>query len=340
MSAVPISQISLKELTALSQQVLRHHGFSEPHVEALTATLMAGQADQCASHGVYRLLGLVSSKQAGKADPISEPEVFDQAPAIVRVDAKGAFSPLAFRRGLPSLVDKAKHCGIAAMAINHCVHFSALWVEIEQLTAQGLVAIACNPSHAWVAPSGGSRPVFGTNPLAFGWPRPNSDPFVFDFATSAIARGDIELHRRNEQPIPEGWAIDAQGHPTTDPVEALKGAMLTFGGHKGSALAAMIELIAGPLIGDMTSAESMAWDDGANASPYHGELIIVMDPARFLGDTTAEHLVRAETLFESIQGQGARLPSQRRFKARRETAATGIVEVPTALLNDIKALLN
>lgn len=334
-----VTRLQLDELRSLCQQVLTYHGFSSPHVEALTDTLIAGQADNCASHGAYRLLGLIATLKAGKVSPDALPEIHDQAPAIVRVDANGAFSPLAFRQGLPRLAEKAKSAGIAAMAINHCVHFSALWMEIEQITAAGLVGIACNPARAWVAPAGGTRPVFGTNPFAFGWPRPEGDPFVFDFATSAVARGDIELHSRTGEPIPLGWAIDAEGNPTTDAVEALKGSMLTFGGHKGSALATMIELIAGPLIGDLTSIESEAWDDGANALPYHGELIIALDPERFLGSEAPTHLQRAETLFHSIQDQGARLPSQRRFAARRQTATEG-VDVPSLLLADIRALLD
>ncbi|BCQ60034.1 hypothetical protein PBOI14_17840 [Pseudomonas sp. Boi14] len=125
--------------------------------------------------------------------------------------------------------------------------------------------------------------MFGTNPLAFAWPRPGGQPFVFDFATSAIARGDIELHARQGKPIPEHWAIDADGQPTTDAKAALQGAMQTFGGHKGSALAAMIELLAGALIGDLTSAESMAFDGGVGATPCHGELVLAFDPRVFLG---------------------------------------------------------
>ncbi|MBR9883876.1 MAG: Ldh family oxidoreductase [Oceanospirillales bacterium] len=331
--------MQLSELDTLCRQVLSRHGFSLAHIDAITTTLMRGQADDCASHGVYRLLGLIGTLQAGKASPDAEPMIKDQAPAVLRVDAGGAFAPLAFSRGLPRLIEKANHCGIAAMAINHCVHFSALWVEIEAITSAGLVGLACNPAHAWVAPAGGTVPLFGTNPFAFGWPRPGAHPYVFDFATSAIARGDIELHRRSGEPIPQGWAVDAAGNPTTDAIEALNGAMLTFGGHKGSALATMIELIAGPLIGDLTSAESMDWDQGAGGLPYHGELIIALDPERFLGSETAQYLQRAEKLFESIVNQGARLPSQRRFEARHRTAREG-VDIPSQLLTDIRALLN
>lgn len=331
--------LSLDEISHLAQRVLQQYGFSEAQREAISATMVAGQRDECHSHGIYRLLGCIETLKAGKVVPDATPSVTDQAPAIVKVDAAGGYSPLAFQTGLPVLLEKARHSGIAAMAINRCVHFSALWVEIEQITEAGLVALACNPSHAWVAPAGGKKPLFGTNPFAFGWPRKEQPPFIFDFATSAIARGDIELHRRAGTPIPLGWGIDTEGQPSTDAESVLAGAMLTFGGHKGSALAAMIELIAGPLIGDLTSAESLEWDQGSEALPYHGELIIALDPKRFLGDAVDSHLERAETLFESIQSQGARLPSQRRYQARERSLANG-VEIPAALFKDIKALLD
>lgn len=106
--------------------------------------------------------------------------------------------------------------------------------------------------------------------------------------------------------------------------------MLTFGGHKGSALAAMVELLAGPLIGDLTSAESLAYDEGSRSSPYGGELLIAIDPRRMLGASAEEHLARAETLFEGIVEQGARLPSQRRFEARERSARDGVT-IPEAL---------
>ena len=331
-------RLTLAEAEELALSIMRHNGFSEAQARAVTATVLAGERDGCASHGLYRVLGCVSSLKAGKVVADAEPEVIDQAPSIVRVDARGGFSQLAFQAGLPVLAEKTKANGIAALAINRCVHFSALWVEIEQLTEAGLVALACNPSHAWVAPAGGSKPIFGTNPIAFGWPRAGKHPFIFDFATSAIARGDIELHRRAGKPIPEGWGIDASGQPSTDAEAVMNGAMLTFGGHKGSALAAMVELIAGPLIGDLTSAESLAYDAGSKSSPYHGELIIALDPRRFLGAATEEHLARAEVLFQGIEGQGSRLPSQRRYAARARSMVEG-VQIPETLYNDLNALL-
>ena len=263
-----MTRLTLTEAHELAAAILRHAGFSEAFAQAIAATVTAGERDGCTSHGLWRLLGIVHTLKAGKAVADAEPEVIDQAPSLVRVDAHGGFSQLAFAAGLPLLADKARRNGIAALAINRCVHFSALWAEMEALTELGLVALACNPTQAYVAPAGGSRPLFGTNPVAFGWPRAGGQPFVFDFATSAIARGEIELHRRSGEPLPPGWGVDRHGQPSSEAAEVLDhGAMLTFGGPKGSALSAMIELIAGPLIGDLTSLESGAFDGGVNALP-------------------------------------------------------------------------
>lgn len=330
--------LSLAEVQALSLKVLTRHGLSDAHARAIAEVITQGQRDECHSHGVYRLLGCVRSVREGQVDPQAEPSLRPISAGVLEVDAHYGYSLLAFQTGLPLLAEKARSQGLAAMAIKRCFHFSALWPEVEAIAAEGLVGIAMNPSHSWVAPAGGSKPVFGTNPLAFAWPRPSGQPFVFDFATSAIARGDIELHARQGKAIPEHWAIDAQGQPTTNAKAALQGAMQTFGGHKGSALAAMIELLAGALIGDLTSAESMAFDAGVGAAPCHGELILAFDPKVFLGEDYQQGLARAEGLFAAITEQGARLPSQRRFEARARSTQHG-VQIPLALFNDIQALL-
>lgn len=149
-----MKRLTLAQAYELAESILLHNGFNPAHARAVSATVLAGERDGCASHGLYRVLGCVNSLRAGKVSADAVPRVIDQAPSIVRVDAAGGFSQLAFQAGLPLLQEKTRANGIAALAINHCVHFSALWVEIEQLTAAGLVALACNPSHAWVAPAG------------------------------------------------------------------------------------------------------------------------------------------------------------------------------------------
>lgn len=330
--------LTLDEVRAFARRVLRAAGLAEDHVEAVAETMVAGERDGCASHGIYRLLVAANTIAKGKVVRDAVPVLSEPARALARVEGGGGFAQLAFAVGKPALIAKARAYGIAALALNNVVHFAALWPEVEALAEEGLVALAFTPSHAWVAPAGGTRPVFGTNPIAFGWPRPApAPPFVFDFATSMVARGEIELHRRAGLSVPDDWGIDAEGRPTTDPAAILDGAMRTFGGHKGSALAAMVELIAGPLIGDWTSAESIAADAGAGASPLGGELIVAIDPAGFLGDAVTGHLLRAEAMFDAIEGQGARLPSARRYAARARSLAEG-VRIPDKLYADILAL--
>ncbi|MCG9958247.1 bifunctional delta(1)-pyrroline-2-carboxylate/delta(1)-piperideine-2-carboxylate reductase, partial [Pseudomonas aeruginosa] len=169
-------RMTLDEVRELAVRILRRHAFSEAHVQAVADTLVAGERDECASHGIWRLLGCIATLKAGKVSADAEPELHDIAPGLLRVDAHGGFSQCAFRLGLPHLLEKARSQGIAAMAVNRCVHFSALWVEVEALTEAGLVALATTPSHAWVAPAGGRKPIFGTKPNALGWARPGGPP--------------------------------------------------------------------------------------------------------------------------------------------------------------------
>lgn len=300
-------------------------GLSATQAGPLARVIVAGERDACKSHGIYRIEGVLRTVRAGKVNPQATPSLrTPQDGAVVRVDAGGGFANAAFDLGLPALVETARRLGLAALAINDCAHFSALWPEVEALTGQGLAAMVMCPSYATVAPAGGNAPLLGTNPFAFGWPRRDAAPYVFDFATSVAARGEIELHRRAGKPLPEGWALDADGRPTTDPEAALAGAMLPFGGHKGSAIGMMIELLAGVMIGDRTSPEVLEYLGTTTLAPFHGELILAFDPARFAAGRPGNPLDRAETLFEALVGQGARLPSQRRFAARAVSQAEGI----------------
>jgi len=314
---------SEQELTALLDRIFTGAGFSPAQAGAIARVIAAGERDGCKSHGVYRVEGVLRTLKIGKAVPDAEPVVTQDDSAIVRVDAKGGFSPLAFEMGAPVLAERARTLGLAAMAVNDVVHFSALWPEVEALAGQGLAALAMCPTYAAVAPFGGSAPLLGTNPFAFGWPRRGNAPYVFDFATSVAARGEIELHRRAGKPLPEGWAIDSDGQPTTDPDAALAGAMLPFGAHKGSAISTMVELLAGPLIGDFTSAETLAALGTLSAAPRHGELILALDPQRLSGGRI-DPLQSAEAIFAGIEAQGARLPSGRRRAARAKAASEGI----------------
>ncbi len=330
--------LSIEQAEKLSLAVLEGNGFSHDHAAAIMRSVMAAQSDECHSHGLYRLIGCVQAARNGGLDTHAEPEIIDQAPAITRVNAHKGCSLLSFEKGLPYLIEKSRACGVSVLAINNSFHFSALWPEVEAISSQGLVGLAMTPTHAFVAPTGGTKPLLGTNPIAFSWPRLGRTPYTFDFATSMIARGEIELHRRAGKSIPDDWAIDENGAPTTDAAKALEGAMLTFGGHKGSALSTMIGLLAGPLIGDVLGHETHAASEDVPGKPHHGEIIIAFCPETFLGSDAQKHLEHAEDLFEGIIEQGARLPSQRRFEARERSRENGVT-IPKALHDELVALV-
>ncbi len=314
--------LSFDELHRMVREVLVRGGLSEAQADAMGRVIVKAERDQCRSHGIYRIRGALATIKGGVADGQAEPVIENPADRpIVKVNARGGFSSLAFEQTAPLLADKARRFGIAALAINDCVHFSALWPEVEQLAEAGVAALAMCPSNAYVAPAGGIRKLLGTNPLAFAWPCTGGNPYVFDFATSVAARGEVELYRLDGKQLPDGWAIDPDGKPTNDPAAALEGALLTFGGYKGSAIATMIEILGGVLIGDLTSVESSELDGGRILAPRHGELIIALSPDAFgVADLTGH----TRKLLDEFGAQGARLPSQRRYAARERSEAQGI----------------
>ena len=332
-------RMTLDEVHALASEVLLANGVSTDQARAIADTVTAAERDECKSHGLFRIPGYVAGVRSGKVTGDAVPELREVAPAVVRVDARRGFAPLALEVGAGPLAARARSEGLALLAITDCFHFAALWPEAERLASEGLVAFAFTQAMAYVAPAGGTRPLYGTNPMAFGWPRDGAPPVVFDQASSASARGEIQIHLRDGKPLPEGWAIDAEGHPTTDPAAALAGAQLPFGGYKGAAIAMMVELLAGALIGDRFSYESSAEDNGDGGPPLGGELLIAIDPERCgAGGGAAAVLAHAEALFARILEQdGARLPSDRRYRSRASTPETGI-EIPVSLYETIQGL--
>lgn len=332
-------QLSLSEVHNLANRALVASGFSKDQAEAIATIVSAAERDDCKSHGLFRIPFYVKALQNTDCNAQAKPSVTLTTAAIVHVDAHSGFCPLAIQRGIEPLMQKARTNGIAALAVHNAYNIAALWPEVEQLAESGFVAFAFTAANAYVAPAGGSKPVYGTNPMAFSWPREGKPPLVFDQASSASARGEIQLHLRDGKQLPIGWAIDADGQPTTDPEEALAGAQLPFGGHKGAALALMIELLAGALIGDLFSYESSERDIHQVGAPFGGEFIIALEPTHFAqGANPQKQFERAEMLFTQILSQsGTRLPSDRRYHARIRNLENG-VDIPVSLYNEIQLL--
>lgn len=323
------------DLLALAMDFLLSHGLNAPQGHSLARILVDAQRDGSLSHGLQRLPGTLDTMGHPRFNKHADPAPESVSPAVVRIDAQFGFSCLAAERGIEALIEKAGTIGIGLLAVNNGFHSTALWPLVERIAAAGLVGLSMNPTHAWVAPAGGTKGLLGTNPLAFAWPRKGKPPYVFDFATSAASRADIAMHRNAGKDIPDSWGLNGQGERTTDPAEVLAGAMLPFGGHKGSAIATMIELMAGPLIGDRMSRQSQDFDHGADAAPCHGELLLAFSPDIIGGAGVGEN---AEALFAGFSDQAARLPGDRRYRTRDVSAREGIA-VSNALLERIRSLM-
>ena len=330
--------LGLSEVRDLAAKILLTHGCNDENANAVANTIAAAERDGCHAHGLMRMAGYVATLKSGKVNGNADPSVEKLAPSVVRVNGDGGFAPLAHARGRDALIECARSTGIAAMSLVDIYHFAALWMEIEPLAEAGLSALACVSYKPAVIPAGGQQALYGTNPLAFGWPRNGHSPVIFDQASSVVARGEVMLAARNGETLAEGIGVDAAGNPTTDPNEVLQGALLAFGGHKGSSIAMMIELFAGALIGECFSFEAAERDNNDGGPPQGGELIIAIDPALF-GDADgwADH---AESFFAKIESQGgARLPSARRYENRKRHIESGIT-LPLNVHEDLQALLH
>lgn len=339
--------ISVERVHELALRALRAHGSGLRQAEAVARIVAAAERDGCRAHGLHRVPGYVESLRSGLANPEPEPTVERLSAAVVRVRGDRGFAPLALDAGRQPTIDAARRHGVAALAVNDARHFHALWADVEPYAEAGLAALAFTANYPYVAPAAGMRAVYGTNPMAFGWPRPGRSPLVWDQSSSARSRGDLEIASRDGEALPLGVGVDARGEPTTEPRRVLDGgAQLPFGGFKGGNVALMVELLAGPLIGDRLSAEALS-DDGGRADrgpPIGGELLVVVEPSVFWGREGARGSARgAERLFAHLAAEAAggssewRLPGARREAARR-AALTGGVEVEPALYRAVCGL--
>lgn len=333
---MPQTNMSLEAIRSLAAETLMAHGCDVENAGAVADIITKAEGDGCHSHGLMRLAGYVATLKSGKVNGKARPTIKKLAPAVVQIDGHNGFAPLALQRGKKHLIEAAKTCGIAAMPLIRVHHFAALWTEVEPVAEAGLVAFACTSYKPAVIPAGGSKALYGTNPVAFGWPRSGKAPMVFDQASSVMARGEVMLAAREGHALPQGVGVDTSGNPTTDPNEVLNGALLAFGGHKGSSIAMMAELLAGGLIGESFSFEAAARDNGDGGPPQGGEFMFAIDPNLMGdGDGWAAH---SEKLFDEILKQdGARLPGARRHHNRAQTAKEGVA-VSDIVLEKIAAL--
>jgi len=324
--------VPLPELRKTVYAALSRAGCDHENADAVAAVMAAADGDGCASHGVFRLAGYLASLKSGKVDGKARPSVTSLAPAVVKIDGRGGFAPLAMNAARDALAPLARGQGIAAATLVNVHHFSALWVDVEPLVETGLAAMCFTAYMPSVAPAGAREPFFGTNPMAFGWPRADGGTLIFDQASAAMARGEIMIAAREGHTVPLGTGIDKAGNQTTDPKEILQGAQLPFGGYKGSSLAMMVELLAAGLIGQPFSFEAGEEDNRDGGPPRGGVLLLAMDPQKF-GDAEG-WLQHSESFLQRLSGlDDVRLPGARRAANRARIAREGAM-LPAKLWKD------
>ncbi len=328
-----MTKYSLSELHDLAVAILTASETSADNAAAVARALIKADADGIPSHGVFRLPSYADQAKSGKVDGFAVPEVTFPRAASVRIDARSGFAYPAIEAAHEAACDKVKEMGIVGVAIGNSHHSGVAGHHVEAFAREGLVALGFSNSPAGIAPWGGNRPIFGTNPVAFACPRIDAEPIVADFSTAKVARGKIKLAADRGETIPDDWAVDSEGNPTTDPKAALAGWSLPMGDAKGSALVLMVEILSATLTGSNFGFEASSFFEGEGAPPNVGQFFIVIDPTVFSGGQFAE---RMEVLAEAILSQpGTRLPGVRRHDIRAASEKDG-VDVPDGLMTELR----
>ena len=326
--------LSLDDIYNLANKTLLANGCDEETSNILSDLIMKAERDGSLSHGLFRLPAYISGLKSGKINGKSRPVVSKITSSVIKVDGKNCLAPMVLEKGIPELIKAAKENGIAVLAITNSHHMAAMWPETEAIAEQGLVAFACTSYKPAVAPAGATKPLFGTNPISFAWPRPGKTPVVYDMATASMAMGEVQVAKREGHKVPLGTGLTKDGKDTTDPgAIADGGVLLPFGGYKGSAIAMMVELMAGALVGDNFSFETAAKDNNDGGPPSGGEFILAISPDKTAGTDWQKH---SEEFFNKMKSfDGVRLPGERRHKNRLDKGPRNINQ---ELVNKIKSL--
>lgn len=317
---------SLEDAKNWAARIFDSHGASASTAYSVASALVAAEASGLTGHGLTRIPSYVAMLKSGKIDGLAVPVVTRPRRGVILIDACLGFAYPAIDLAIEALPDAAREHGIALAAITRSNHAGAIGYHVERLAERNLVALFFANTPEAIAPWGGNKAVFGTNPIAFAAPIPGRAPIVIDLAMSKVARGNILAAKQKGTTIPEGWAVDPQGKPTTDPAAALNGTMIAMGDAKGAALALMVEVLAAALVGSHLSMGASSFFEASGPPPATGQLMIAIDPSA-LGHA---HFGAAVTrIAEAIESQpGARLPGARRQQAKLRALSNGLEIAP------------
>ncbi|TNM66575.1 Ldh family oxidoreductase [Aliirhizobium smilacinae] len=327
--------LSLTEAETLVLGIFEDNGVLPSAAVSVARALVQSEAAGQSGHGFRRVPAYIKQVRTGKVDGAATPQLTRPRPAVLSIDAAHGFAYPALDLAVTELPAVAREQGIAFAAIGRSHHAGVMALTVERFAEQGLIAMMFANVPAAMAPWGGKSPLFGTNPIAFAVPVADADALVIDLALSKVARGKVMEANQKGKAIPDDWAFDIDGNPTTDAAAALKGTMAPSGGAKGAALALMVEVLSAGLAGANFSYEASSLFEENGPPPELGHTIIAIDPDAANGGGTS---MRMASLAEEMAKQdGVRLPGRRGRGLRADALANGI-EIEDDVLKAIDAL--
>ena len=320
--------LSLDDIENTTFQALTAHGAEVWIARAVADAVRKAEAVGNRICGLYYLESYCQQLSSGRVDGRIEPVVTRVRPGVVEVDAGFGFAQPAFARGLPEAVVAARENGTASLAICHAHTCTSLGYFTSQIALAGLIGLGLTNASPIVAPPGGKNRVIGTNPIAFSVPDGHGGiAMQFDQSTTTVALGKITMAKAAGERIPEGWAIDADGAPTTDPTAALAGSIISMGGYKGWGFGLMAEVLAAGMTGS-TSSRNVKPLKAPEGAPHDlGQYYLLMDP-----EVSGAFFDRMAEVAQGVAlDPGARLPGQ-------NTQAATQVDVPDSLWDMVTGL--
>lgn len=327
---VQTKTLTLAEIEDISFDALVAAGTSPQNARTLAQATAATEADGVASHGLAYIPIYCQHVDCQKVDGQANPVLSKPRPGLVAVDAATGFAHPAIDLGFRDLIPMARDQGIAALAIKNSYNCGVLGYHTYRLAEAGLMGIGFTNAPASIAPSGGSKPVVGTNPISVAAPGPDGEPLVLiDQSASTIAKSEVMKHARENRPIPVGWALDGEGDPTTDPNVGLKGSMAPSGGYKGVGIALIVEMMAAAMTGATLGIHASPFSGTVGGPPKTGQFFIAIDPGATSGGDFPN---RMKDLIDAFRDQeNAHLPGDGRG-AKRALARKNGVAVNVATL--------
>jgi (2R)-3-sulfolactate dehydrogenase (NADP+) len=331
-----MATFSLSELTDLALRALERAGASRAMAGSTARALVDADAQGLASHGVSRVPQYATHLRNGRADGSAVARVVRARGGACLVDAGCGLAFPACALAVDEAIRRAREFGVSFVAVTNSHHFGVAAGHLVPVGQAGLVGLAMGNSPAAMPAAGGRHPVFGTNPVAAIFPRRDAPAIVIDLSLSEVARGKLMVAAKEGKSIPEGWALDRDGRPTTDPKAGMEGSMLPMGGTKGAMLALVVELLVTALTGAAMGFEASSFFVDEGNRPRIGQAFLVIDPDALAGRAT--YLDRVEALVAEIATDpGVRLPGARRDALAARAAAEGIA-IPDALAAELARL--